>query len=293
MRFIKTAAVLVAAVATVLVGAVPAWADTGDTGVTVAAPFTTLQTQFPTDFGFSDHSAKGSGDHVYPDRDETTWHGDITEWTVVYESDEGWVSSDGQKPGKTVLQVTNFTSGSSIPTLTVPASATPGSTITGWVHLVPAGKLAATVGEAYPADAALTRAWARFSVTVSEKAPIVCPAGKVPGWLDENGQPTSCVDDNPTPNEPAQQPDATTPTTDSPAAVTPAAETTQTPAAQEAAPTVQAAPAQATPMATAATLPKTGAGSFAGWCLLAGASLMLLGGVGLLLSQIKWGRRNG
>lgn len=35
---------------------------------------------------------------------------------------------------------------------------------------------------------------------------IVCGPGKVPGWLDEHGQPTSCVDDNPTPGVPKDAP---------------------------------------------------------------------------------------
>ena len=29
--------------------------------------------------------------------------------------------------------------------------------------------------------------------------PLECPEGKAPGWLDEDGEPTSCVDDNPGP----------------------------------------------------------------------------------------------
>lgn len=32
--------------------------------------------------------------------------------------------------------------------------------------------------------------------------PLDCPEGKVPGWLDENGNPQGCVDNNPTPLEP-------------------------------------------------------------------------------------------
>lgn len=31
---------------------------------------------------------------------------------------------------------------------------------------------------------------------------LECPEGKVPGWLDENGNPQGCVDNNPTPLEP-------------------------------------------------------------------------------------------
>lgn len=32
------------------------------------------------------------------------------------------------------------------------------------------------------------------------KEPIVCPPGKVPGWLDEHGDAQGCVDNNPNPN---------------------------------------------------------------------------------------------
>lgn len=42
---------------------------------------------------------------------------------------------------------------------------------------------------ASPADAAI------------EPAPLTCPPGTVPGWLDENGQPTSCVSDDPCPGQ--------------------------------------------------------------------------------------------
>lgn len=34
------------------------------------------------------------------------------------------------------------------------------------------------------------------------EAPFTCPEGKAPGWLNEHGEPTSCVDNNPTPLEP-------------------------------------------------------------------------------------------
>lgn len=33
-----------------------------------------------------------------------------------------------------------------------------------------------------------------------------CPPNKVPGWLDENGNPQGCVDNNPTPLEPKELP---------------------------------------------------------------------------------------
>lgn len=32
-----------------------------------------------------------------------------------------------------------------------------------------------------------------------------CPEGKAPGWLNEHGEPTSCVDNNPTPLEPKDE----------------------------------------------------------------------------------------
>lgn len=36
------------------------------------------------------------------------------------------------------------------------------------------------------------------------EAPFECPEHKVPGWLDENGVPTSCVDNNPNPLQPKE-----------------------------------------------------------------------------------------
>lgn len=35
-----------------------------------------------------------------------------------------------------------------------------------------------------------------------EPPPLVCPEGTVPGWLDEAGNPTSCVGDDPQPTPP-------------------------------------------------------------------------------------------
>ncbi len=35
--------------------------------------------------------------------------------------------------------------------------------------------------------------------------PFECPPGKAPGWLDENGMPQGCVDDNPTPGKPKDE----------------------------------------------------------------------------------------
>lgn len=35
--------------------------------------------------------------------------------------------------------------------------------------------------------------------TPCTSVPVVCPKGTVPGWLDENGNPTSCVGDSATP----------------------------------------------------------------------------------------------
>lgn len=47
---------------------------------------------------------------------------------------------------------------------------------------------------------------APLCLTVTEQPPVIppldCPEGKVPGWLDENGNPQGCVDNNPTPLEP-------------------------------------------------------------------------------------------
>lgn len=52
---------------------------------------------------------------------------------------------------------------------------------------------------------------APLCLTVTEQPPVIppidCPEGKVPGWLDENGNPQGCVDDNPTPLEPKPTPE--------------------------------------------------------------------------------------
>ena len=40
---------------------------------------------------------------------------------------------------------------------------------------------------------------------------IECPPDKVPGWLDEHGNPQGCVDNNPTPGQPKEEPGNTIP----------------------------------------------------------------------------------
>ena len=40
----------------------------------------------------------------------------------------------------------------------------------------------------------------------TQEPPFECPPNKVPGWLDENGNPQGCVDNNPTPLEPKELP---------------------------------------------------------------------------------------
>lgn len=40
-----------------------------------------------------------------------------------------------------------------------------------------------------------------------EPTPLECPEGKVPGWLDEDGNPTGCVDDDPEFDEPEPTPE--------------------------------------------------------------------------------------
>lgn len=37
------------------------------------------------------------------------------------------------------------------------------------------------------------------------EAPFTCPENKVPGWLDENGVPQGCVDNNPNPLQPKEE----------------------------------------------------------------------------------------
>ena len=46
---------------------------------------------------------------------------------------------------------------------------------------------------------------------------MICEEGKVPGWLDENGDPQGCVDNNPTPRKPDTPEDSKEPTTETPA----------------------------------------------------------------------------
>lgn len=45
---------------------------------------------------------------------------------------------------------------------------------------------------ALPASVAVTA-----SADGTPSTTITCPKGKAPGWLDEHGNPTSCVDDDP------------------------------------------------------------------------------------------------
>ena len=59
-------------------------------------------------------------------------------------------------------------------------------------------------------------------ITVDVEAPVIstieCPEGKVPGWLDENGNPQGCVDNNPNPGGPKEEIPVVT---DTPATVVP------------------------------------------------------------------------
>lgn len=41
-------------------------------------------------------------------------------------------------------------------------------------------------------------------VTYIKEPPFECPPNKVPGWLDENGMPQGCVDNNPNPSNPKE-----------------------------------------------------------------------------------------
>ena len=49
-----------------------------------------------------------------------------------------------------------------------------------------------------PEDHAIVTSW-RFFETAPCPPPLVCAPGTVPGWLDEAGNPTSCVSDDPRP----------------------------------------------------------------------------------------------
>lgn len=41
-------------------------------------------------------------------------------------------------------------------------------------------------------------------ITYIQEPPFECPPNKVPGWLDENGMPQGCVDNNPNPLKPKE-----------------------------------------------------------------------------------------
>lgn len=97
---------------------------------------------------------------------------------------------------------------------------------------------------------------------------LECPAGKVPGWLDENGNPQGCVDNNPTPLEPKPE----QPTPEQPAQVIPEQPDIVTPAAIETATTQ--------PVAQHDELALTGSGDMLGVGL--GAVVLLAAGVALM-----------
>lgn len=94
--------------------------------------------------------------------------------------------------------------------------------------------------------------------------PLDCPEGKVPGWLDENGNPQGCVDNNPTPLEPKPEPPV-----EKPGQVIPVQPDITVPAVIETA-------AQAEPM----ELAETGVADILGLALL--AAVLIAGGVALM-----------
>lgn len=102
---------------------------------------------------------------------------------------------------------------------------------------------------------------------VTNPPPLDCPEGKVPGWLDEHGNPQGCVDNNPTPLEPKPE----QPTPDNPQVV-PEQPAIEVPAAIET--------ATAQPVAQHDELALTGAGDMLGVGL--GAVVLLAAGVALM-----------
>lgn len=119
-----------------------------------------------------------------------------------------------------------------------------------------------------------------FAVALSV-APLDCPEGTVPGWLDEAGNPTSCVGDLPDPGaEPTTEP-------------TPEPEPTEAPEPEQGIgepDSVTATPAAPIQPVTKADPPKklavTGADDVPWWLpMAAGASILL--GASLLLAPKK------
>lgn len=92
--------------------------------------------------------------------------------------------------------------------------------------------------------------------------PLECPPNKVPGWLDENGNPQGCVDNNPTPGQP--KPDNPQVVPEQPAIDVP--------------PAIEQVTAQ--PVATHDELALTGAGDMTGVAL--GALVLLAAGAALV-----------
>ncbi len=136
-------------------------------------PFKSFKTLFSdsnSTFGFSDHSVEWG---EYTDSN-ALWHGAAnTEWYVVYESANGWTTTNGQIPGKTVVYVDKFTTGQAIPKADPirDLKMLPGQSESFWVHLVPVTDgFNPEVNEPYPADAAYTRAWQKVTLSVAKSA---------------------------------------------------------------------------------------------------------------------------
>lgn len=99
---------------------------------------------------------------------------------------------------------------------------------------------------------------------------LVCPEGTVPGWLDESGQATSCVSDNPQPT-PSPEPTPTPTPVPVPPVVTPPPTVTEVPVP----------PTTPTPL-----LAETGIDPAVGAYV---AFVLLIGGASLL-AGLKWKR---
>lgn len=101
---------------------------------------------------------------------------------------------------------------------------------------------------------------------------MVCPPGTVPGWLDEDGLPTSCVENNPTPL-PTEPPVIAPP---APPVHTPAT----TPSAEPVALVTPATSAAGTPTPTNGELAPTGFDPT--FLLISGTLLLLIGAIAIL-----------
>jgi len=121
-----------------------------------------------------------------------------------------------------------------------------------------------------------------------------CGPDKVPGWLNDEGLPTGCVDNNPTPGEPTPEPTVTMPVEPPEAAPEPTPEPDIYPSALPLEPLPDAPPATTEGQVlnppqvhVRDELAMTGPGDVAGW-VFAG---VLLVAVGLFVALNEWRKK--